>query len=68
MIKEIIYILIAIILSIFAVKFMIWALPIILVILVAILIYSSMQRNKNNNNKKKNIKVIYDENVDNKNK
>lgn len=67
-IKEIIYILIAILLGVLAVKFVIWMLPIILIGIVSYLIYSSMKKNKNENvntntktkNKGKNIKVIHD--------
>lgn len=67
-IKEIIYILIAILLGVLSVKFVIWMLPIILIGIVSYLIYSSMKKNKNENvntntktkNKGKNIKVIHD--------
>ena len=65
-VKEIIYILIAIVLGVFAVKFVIWLLPVILMAIVAYLIYKSIKKNKdvdvsvNNKNKKKNIKVIHD--------
>ena len=63
--KEIIYIVIAVLLSILAVKFVIWLLPTILVGIVSYLIYISIKKNKNDNyvnkNKKdKNIKVIHD--------
>ena len=47
MIKEIIYIVIAIILSILAVKFMIWLLPVILVVMLSLIIYSNIKMNKN---------------------
>ena len=58
-IKEIIYIIIAIILSILAVKFMIWLLPIILVVMLSIIIYSNIKMNKNNtSNKNDNIKEV----------
>lgn len=62
-IKDIIYIIIAIVLSILAVKFMIWALPIILVAALAYIIYREIKKNKNggvNNKKEKNVKVIHD--------
>lgn len=64
-IKEIIYILIAILLGVFAVKFVIWLLPVILMGIVAYMIYKSIKRNKvnievdkNKNNRK--MKVIHD--------
>lgn len=64
-IKEIIYILIAILLGVFAVKFVIWLLPAILIGIVAYMIYKSIKRNKvnievdkNKNNRK--MKVIHD--------
>ena len=60
-IKEIIYIIIAIILSILAVKFMIWLLPIILVVMLSIIIYSNIKMDKNNaSNKNDNIKEVFD--------
>lgn len=60
-IKEIIYIIIAIILSILAVKFMIWLLPIILVVMLSIIIYSNIKMNKNNtSDKNKDIKEVFD--------
>ena len=60
-IKEIIYIIIAIILSILAVKFMIWLLPIILVVMLSLIIYSNIKMNKNNiSNKNDNIKEVFD--------
>lgn len=62
-IKEIIYIVIAILLGVLAVKFVIWLLPIILILLFSYLIYISIKKNKNVNvskNKDKNIKVIHD--------
>ena len=67
-VKEILYILIAVLLGIMVIKFVIWLLPIILIAVVSYLIYSSMKKNKNENvdistNKKhkdKNIKVIHD--------
>ena len=65
-VKEIIYILIAILFGIMAVKFVIWLLPVILIAIISYLIYISIKKNKNENayvnkNKKnKNIKVIHD--------
>ena len=67
LIKEILYILIAIALGIIAVKFVIWLLPIILIAICSYYIYKSIKKNKNNSNKrttkKKTIKII--EMVDN---
>ena len=61
MIKEIIYIAIAIILSILAVKFMIWLLPVILVVMLSLIIYSNIKMNKNNtSDKNKDIKEVFD--------
>ncbi len=62
-VKEIIYILIAVIVGVFAVKFFIWLLPVILIAIVSYLIYKSIKKNKDvdvNNKKDKNIKVIHD--------
>ena len=64
-IKEIIYILIAILLGVCAVKFVIWLLPVILIGIVAYMIYKSIKKNKVDievNKKKSNrkIKVIHD--------
>lgn len=64
-VKEIIYIIIAVLLGIVAVKFVIWLLPVIIIGIVSYLIYISIKKNKNDNyvnkNKKdKNIKVIHD--------
>ena len=59
--KEICYTIIAIFLGIMAVKFIIWALPIILVILISHYIYKSIKRHRPNNKKSnvtKNIKII----------
>lgn len=58
-IKKIIYIVIAVLLSVVAVKFMIWLLPFILIAILSYFIYNSMKKNKNDN-KDKNIKEIYD--------
>ena len=64
-IKEIIYILIAVLLGVFAVKFVIWLLPVILIGVVAYMIYKSIKKNKVDievNKKKTNrkMKVIHD--------
>ena len=61
-IKEIIYIIVSILLSVLAVKFVIWLLPVILIALVSYLLYMNIKKNKNeeNINKEKNIKVIHD--------
>ncbi len=67
LIKEILYIAIAIILSYLAIRFVIWALPIILVGLLAIFIYISIKKDKYKNSnvskstdKKKKMKVIHE--------
>ena len=61
-IKEILYILIAIILGIIAVKFIIWLLPIILIALCSYYVYKSLtkgrQKTKTQATKKKKIKII----------
>ena len=64
-IKEILYIIIAILLSVLAVKFVIWLFPIILVIIFGLLIYSSIKRNKREEEikkqrKEKNMKEVFD--------
>jgi len=65
-IKEIIYILIAVLLGVFAVRFIIWLLPVILIAVVAYMIYKSIKKNKidievnKKNNNKRRIKVIHD--------
>ena len=64
-IKEIIYIIVAVILGVFAVKFVIWVLPIIIMGIVAYMIYKSIKKNKvdvevNKSNKKRPMKVIHD--------
>ena len=66
-IKEILYIAIAIVLSVLAIKFVIWALPVILVCLLALFIYISIKKDKyknsnisKSNNKNKKIKVIHE--------
>ena len=61
-IKEILYIIIAIVLGIFAVKFIIWLLPVILITLCSYYIYKSIKKNRptknKNTKKKKTIKII----------
>ena len=66
-IKEILYIAIAIILAIFAIKFVIWALPVILIGLLALFIYISIKKDKykssnisKSTNKNKKMKVIHE--------
>ena len=62
-IKEIIYVLIAILFGIMAVKFVIWMLPVILIAVVSYLIYKSIKKNNVNvgvNKKKRQMKVIHD--------
>lgn len=64
-IKEILYIIIAILLSVIAVKFIIWLLPVILVLIIGFYIYYSIKKNKmeneiKNTKKEKNIKEIFD--------
>ena len=55
----------AVILGVFAVKFVIWLLPIIIMGIVAYMIYKSIKKNKvsvgvNKSNKKRPMKVIHD--------
>lgn len=60
-IKEIIYIVISIILSIIAVKFVIWLLPLIIIALLSYIIYINIKKGKKKNtNKEKDIKIIHD--------
>ena len=66
-IKEILYIVIAIVLSYLAIRFVIWALPIILIGLLAIFIYISIKKDKykkesisKSTNKNKKMKVIHE--------
>ena len=65
-IKEILYIVIAIILSYLAIRFVIWFLPVILVGLLAIFIYIEIKKSKYKNsvskssNKNKKMKVIHE--------
>lgn len=64
-IKEILYVVITIILAVLAVKFVIWLLPVILVVIFGLFIYKSIKRSKweseiNKSKKEKNIKEIFD--------
>lgn len=60
-IKEIIYIVISIMLSIIAVKFVIWLLPFIIIALLSYIIYINIKKGKKKNtNKEKDIKIIHD--------
>lgn len=66
--REIIYILVAIILAIVAFKLFIWLLPIILIALLAYIIYISMKKSRHINNdegRKKNKKTIIIDSEDN---
>ena len=69
-IKDIIYLIIAILLSYFAIHFMIWALPFILVALLAYFIYEKLKTSdkkvNSNKKKKKKIVIIDEESHDNK--
>lgn len=56
-IKQILYIILAIIIAIIAVKLFIWLLPIVLIIIVAFLIYNSMKPKKTTKSNKK-VKII----------
>lgn len=61
-VKEILYVVIAITLGMLAVKFIIWLLPVILIGLCSYYIYKSFKKNKSTSNKKtqkkKTIKII----------
>ena len=66
-IKEILYVAIAIVLAILAIKFVIWALPIILVGLLALFIYISIKKDRykksnisKSTDKNKKMKVIHE--------
>ena len=67
-IKEILYIIIAIILSVLAVKFIIWLLPVIIIIFLSLIIYINLKKDRTiekkvyekPNNKNKKIKVIHE--------
>lgn len=68
-IKNIIYIVVAILLSYLAIHFMIWVLPFILVALLAYFIYEKLKtsdKKVNSNKKKKKIVIIDEESHDNK--
>ena len=62
LVKEMLYVLIAITLGFLAIKFLIWLLPVILIGLCSYYIYKSIKKNRNKNNKKtqkkKPIKII----------
>ncbi len=58
-IKNIIYIVVAVLLSYLAIRFMLWALPFILVALLAYFIYEKLKSSdKKVNSKKKNKKIV----------
>ena len=69
-IKDIIYLIIAILLSYFAIHVMIWVLPFILVALLAYFIYEKLKTSdkkvNSNKKKKKKIVIIDEESHDNK--
>lgn len=69
-IKDIIYLIIAILLSYLAIRFMIWVLPFILVALLAYFIYEKLKTSdkkvNSNKKKKKKIVIIDEESHDNK--
>ncbi len=62
-IKQILYIILAIVIAIIAVKLFIWLLPIVLIIIVAFLIYNSMKPKKTTKSNKK-VKIIDAKNDD----
>lgn len=69
--REIVYLIVAIVLAILAVKFVIWLLPFILIILLASFLYGAMKKSKGNYSKdtnKKNKKVVIIDEDDGKNK
>ena len=61
-IKEILYIIIAVLMGIITIKFIIWLLPVILIAICSYYIYKSIKKNRNNTikpkTKKKDIKII----------
>jgi len=61
-VKEILYVIIAIIFGFLSIKFLIWLLPVILIGLCSYYIYKSFKKNKSTSNKKtqkkKTIKII----------
>ena len=69
-IKDIIYLIIAILLSYLAIRFMIWVLPFILIALLAYFIYEKLKTSdkkvNSNKKKKKKIVIIDEESHDNK--
>lgn len=68
-IKEILYIILAIILAVIAVKVALWLLPIILIAVVSYLIYININKDNQrgrSKNKKRLIKIIHDDEKDNK--
>ena len=70
-IKNIIYIVVAVLLSYLAIRFMLWALPFILVALLAYFIYEKLKtsdsnKEENSKKKKKKIVIIDEESHDNK--
>ena len=70
-IRNIIYIVVAILLSYLAIRFMLWVLPFILVALLAYFIYeklktSNSNKEENSKKKKKKIVIIDEESHDNK--
>ena len=68
-IKNIIYIVVAVLLSYLAIRFVIWALPFILVALLAYFIYEKLKlsdKEVNSKKKKKKIVIIDEESHDNK--
>ena len=62
-IKQILYIILAVVIAIIAVKLFIWLLPIVLIIIVAFLIYNSMKPKKTTKSNKK-VKIIDAKNDD----
>lgn len=68
-IKEILYIILAIILAVIAVKVALWLLPIILIAVVSYLIYININKDNQrgrSKTKKRPIKIIHDDEKDNK--
>lgn len=64
-IKELIYILMAVIVGVIVVKFVIWLLPVVGIAIIAYMIYKAIKKNKtsvgvNKSNKKRPMKVIHD--------
>ncbi len=65
-IKEILYIIVAVIMGVLIYRFIIWLFPVFIILIIACLIYSSLKKNSEMNNKKgKKIKVIHDDEIDN---